>query len=229
MELVAGSAGPRVVTSGVTGNERMTALAGALLLALILVELATLPNLRALLSVHVFAGVIMAGPLAVKLGSTGYRFGRYYTRSPAYVRRGKPPLAFRLLAPLLIVTTLAVIGSGIGLVAIGPALAGPLLPLHVISVLVWLPALALHLLAHLRRVPRLIGDEWRRRARGRGLRLGVSLSALIAGAVAAVLVNPVAAPWLTWIDANAPGPLFMVAGLALAAVAVLAARALSWR
>jgi hypothetical protein len=218
------------VTSGVAGNERLTALAGALLLALILVELATLPNLRALLSLHMFAGVLLAGPLAVKLGTTGYRFVRYYTRSPAYVRRGKPPLALRVLAPLLIVTTLAVIGSGIGLVITGPAQAGPLLPLHVISFLVWLPALALHLLAHVRRVPGLIADEWR--ARGRGLRLGVSLSALIAGAAAAVLVSPVAAPWLAWIDANAPGPLFMVAGLALSALAVfgvLGARALSPR
>jgi hypothetical protein len=41
---------------GVVGNERVTALAGAVLLALISVEVVTLPNLRELLSVHVLVG-----------------------------------------------------------------------------------------------------------------------------------------------------------------------------
>ncbi len=83
--------------SGVIGNERLTALAGAVLLVLIVVELVTVPNLRALLSVHVLVGVLLAGPLAVKLGSTGYRFLRYYTGSPAYVRKG--PHEYSALAP----------------------------------------------------------------------------------------------------------------------------------
>src|SRR5947208_3613748 len=69
--------------SGVIGNERLTALAGAVLLVLIVVELVTVANLRAGLAVHVLIGVLLAGPLAVKLGSTGYRFLRYYTGSPA--------------------------------------------------------------------------------------------------------------------------------------------------
>jgi hypothetical protein len=98
----------------------LTGLAGAVLLVLIVVELATVPTLGALLSTHVVVGVLLAGPLLVKLGSTGYRFVRYYTRSPAYVRKGPPRLPLRLLAPLLVVTTLVVIGSGIGLVVTGP-------------------------------------------------------------------------------------------------------------
>src|SRR6266702_2879742 len=106
--------------SAVVGNERITALAGAVLLAAIL---------RTLLSVHVFVGVLLAGPLVVKLGSTGNRFLRYYTGSPAFVRRGPPRPALRVMAPLLIATTLVVIGSGIGLVVTGPRHAGPLLPL----------------------------------------------------------------------------------------------------
>src|SRR2546423_8474917 len=101
--------------SGVIGNERLTALAGAVLLVLIVVELVTVPNLRALLSVHVLVGVLLAGPLAVKLGSTGYRFLRYYTGSPAHVRKSPPRLALRVLAPLLPATTPVVIGSRIGL------------------------------------------------------------------------------------------------------------------
>ena len=56
---------------GVAGNERLTALAGAVLLALIGAELVTISTIRALLSVHVFVGVLLAGPLAVKTASTG--------------------------------------------------------------------------------------------------------------------------------------------------------------
>ncbi len=91
--------------SAVVGNERMTTLAGAVLLVLIVVELVTVPTLRALLSVHVFVGVLLVGPLAVKIGSTGYRFLRYYTRSPAFVRKGPPRLALRVLSPLILAAT----------------------------------------------------------------------------------------------------------------------------
>ena len=75
----------RASNAGVEGNERLTALTSALLLAFILIALATTPNLHALLYVHVFVGILLIGPLAVKLGSTGYRFARYYTGAPAYV------------------------------------------------------------------------------------------------------------------------------------------------
>ncbi len=106
--------------SAVVGNERLTALASAVLLVLIVVELVSSASLRTLLPIHIFIGVGLSGPLVVKIGSTGYRFLRYYTRSPAFVRRGPPHLALRVLAPLLLVTTLVVIGSGIGLVVTGP-------------------------------------------------------------------------------------------------------------
>ena len=103
--------------SGIVGNERLTALAGAVLLVLILVEFVSAANLHAL-PIHVFVGVLLAGPLVVKLGSTGYRFLHYYTRSLAYAHNGPPRLPLRVLGPLL-VTTLVVVGSGIGLVVTG--------------------------------------------------------------------------------------------------------------
>src|SRR6266487_7016117 len=173
--------------SGVVGNERMTALAGAVLLVLILVELVSSASLHTLLPIHIFVGMGLSVPLAVKLGSTGYRFLRYYTRVPAYVRRGPPHLALRVLAPLLIATTLVVIGSGIGLVVTGPAQAGPLLPLHGFSVLVWLPLIAIHVFAHIWRTPRLVADDWRKQSGrsltpGRWLRLSVNIGALLLGA-----------------------------------------------
>src|SRR5438105_4606297 len=207
--------------SAVDGNERMTALAGAVLLVLILVELVSAAILRTLLSIHVFVGVLLAGPLVVKLGSTGNRFLRYYTGSPAFVRRGPPLLALRVMAPLLIATTLVVIGSGIGLVVTGPRHAGPLLPLHGFSVLVWLPLIAIHVFAHIQRIPHLVADDWsnpsgRSLAPGRGLRLGINLGALIGGALAAILLLPFAVPWIAWSQTNETIPAPMIVGMLVA-------------
>jgi hypothetical protein len=110
----------------------------------------------------------------------------------------------RLLAPLLLVTTLAVVGSGIGLVVTGPAQAGLLRPLHSISVLFWLSLIAIHVVAYLWRTLRWVADDWRKhpaeQAPGRGFRLGVILGALLAGVVAALLLFPGAAPWVVWIQ-----------------------------
>ena len=218
----------------VVGNERLTALAGAVLLVLILVELVSSASLRALLPIHIFVGVLMVGPLAVKLGSTGYRFLRYYTRSPAFVRRGPPRLSLRVLAPLLIVTTLVVIGSGIGLVVTGPTQAGPLLPMHNLSVLVWLPMIAIHVFAYIWRTPRLVADDWRKPsgrslAPGRGLRLGVNLGALLAGAVAAILLFPGATPWVVWSQTSQMIPAPLIVGMIVAILVLLVTRPLRWR
>lgn len=219
----------------VAANQRLTALAGAALLVLMAAETATLPDLGALLSPHVVVGVLLPGPLAVKLGSTGWRFVRYYAGAAAYVRKGPPPLALRLLAPLLIVSTLALIGSGIALLVTGPTAPGPFVAAHVISTLVWLPTVAIHVVAHLPQVPRLVARDWTRRAGetapGRWLRSGVTVGALVVGAVVAPAVSPAAAPWIAYFDAtrNAPGAAFGVVGLALAVAGVLVTRPLRWR
>ncbi len=150
-------------------------------LVLILVEIVSTVSLHTGIAIHIFVGVLLTGPLVVKLGSTGYRFLCYYSGSPAFVRRGPPRLPLRMLAPLLLATTLVVIGSGIGLVVPGPAQAGPLLPMHNLSVLVWLPMIAVHLCAYIWRTPRLIADDWRKPS-GRSLqkaRVGLILATLV--------------------------------------------------
>jgi hypothetical protein len=217
---------------GVIGNERLTALAGVLLLVLLAVEVVTSIRLRTLLSAHVVVGMVLAGPLAVKLGSTGYRVVRYYTRSPAYVRRGPPHLALRVLGPPLVATTLVVVGSGIGLMVTGPRNAGLLLPVHGFSVLVFLPLLATHLVAHLLATPRLVADDWSTvsaaRAPGRGLRAGVNLGALALGVLGAILLLPATTPWMAWSQTNGQVPAPVIVGTLLAIVALLATRPLRW-
>ena len=60
-----------------------------MLLVLLAVEGVTIPAIGQLLSVHVFVGMLLLGPVALKLASTGYRFVRYYAGGLEYVRKGR--------------------------------------------------------------------------------------------------------------------------------------------
>lgn len=219
--------------SAVVGNERLTALAGAVLFVLIVIELVTTAAIHALLSAHVFVGVLLAGPLVVKMGSTGYRFLRYYTGAPAFVRKGPPRLALRVLAPLLLATTLVLIGSGIGLLVTGPDKPGSLLAVHNISALIWLPMIAIHTFAYVWRIPLSLADDWGKPlaepASGREHRLGMSVGALLGGALAAILVIPSAAPWVAWSQTSQNVPAPLIVGLVVAALALLVTRLPRWR
>jgi len=103
------------------------------------------------------------------------------------------------------------------------------------STLLWLPLIAIHVFAYLRRIPRLVADDWSKSSgrslqKARGLRLGMNLSALLIGALAAFLVLLIAAPWITWITTtgDVPGPFLLIAGLLVTALALLAAKLLRW-
>lgn len=205
-------------------NERLTAFAGAILLVLIVIELAITANLHALISFHIFIGVLLAGPLMVKMSSVGYRFFRFYTGHPAFLEKGAPNVWLRLLAPFLIVVTLLVFISGFALALVGPLHIGLLLKIHAVSVALWLPLLAVHVYAHVRRVPRLIASDWRseRHIPGRSSRLGVNVLGLILGGIAAVIVIPISAPWRHWtIHSGVPSPLSL--GIIASVFAVLIA------
>ena len=51
---------------------------------------------------HMFIGLVLIPPVLLKLGSTGYRFVRYYAGAPAYREKGPPRPLLRLLAPVLV-------------------------------------------------------------------------------------------------------------------------------
>jgi hypothetical protein len=130
-------------------------LAGLSLFVLLAVEGVTLLFLRRLLPVHIVVGLLLVPPVALKLCATGWRFLNYYLGTGAYVRRGPPQLLLRLLAPVLVLSTIAVLGTGIALVALGPQHRAPFLLLHKASFVVWGPTFAIHVLAYVWRVPRL--------------------------------------------------------------------------
>jgi len=195
----------------VVANERLTALTGAVLLVLILVELVTSAYLRALMSAHIFVGVLLAAPLVIKLASTGYRFVRYYSGSIPFVRRGPPRLPLRVLAVPLVAITIVLFGSGFGLLLAGPAQPGPLLALHNVGTLIWLPMIVIHALAYLRRLPPVVTADlaWRPSSRSDGgrFRLGLNILAVFGGAAAAMLVLPMDAPWVVWARTVQQAPL----------------------
>jgi hypothetical protein len=188
---------------GTTGNERLTAATGAVLIVLLAVIGVTIISLSRLLWVHLFVGMLLLGPLALKLGSTGYRFVRYYTANRSYREKGPPPTPLRLLAPIVVLSTLAVFASGVALLLIGPSSRGTLLPIHKISFFIWVAFMAIHVLAHLPTVARALRADYvdpavgSHRTPGRNGRALSLISALVGGVVIAILVIPQFAPWIS--------------------------------
>jgi hypothetical protein len=189
-----------VPTDGPTQNLRLTALTGFVLLVLLAIEGFTLISLNSMLSLHIFVGVLVVPVVLLKLASTGYRFFRYYTRRADYVRAGPPSLPLRLLGPVVVLATVALLGTGLALIAVGPG-SGFVLLLHKASFVVWLGALGLHVLGHLQRVQRALSSDLNDRgSRARlGLRLLLVAGAVVVGAITAIALLPASAPWLHWV------------------------------
>jgi hypothetical protein len=194
----------RLTGGGTRGNERLTAVTGAVLIALLAVIGVTIISIRPLIWVHLFVGLLLIGPVVLKVGATGYRFVRYYTRDPSYRRKGAPPPALRLLiAPVVVASTVVVFATGVALLLVGPSSRGTLLPIHKVSFFVWVGFTALHVLAHLPALPKALRADygppgpWRDEIGGRSGRVLSLAGALTAGAVLAILLIPQFAPWLT--------------------------------
>jgi hypothetical protein len=186
---------------GTAGNELLTTAAGAVLLVLLAALGVTIVRIGQLLWLHLFLGMLLIGPLALKMASTGYRFVRYYSGNTAYRRKGPPALLARVLGPGVVLSTLIVFGTGVALLFAGPSSRHELLPIHKITFFFWLAFIGLHVLLHLPSIlPALRSDYGRERITGdvtgrsgRTLALG---GAVVAGAVLAVLLIPEFAAWV---------------------------------
>jgi hypothetical protein len=192
-----GIAGFRGKLGGVEGNERLTIAAAAVLIALLVAEGMTILFIGGLLSVHMFIGLVLIPPVLLKLLSTGYRFGRYYSRAPAYREKGPPAAPLRLLAPVLVVSTIAVFATGVSLLLLGH-LSDRLLLLHKAAFFVWAAAFGIHFLAYLPRVVRSLAGA--RLARGRppagaGLRGALIAASLGAGLALALSLGGAISAW----------------------------------
>jgi hypothetical protein len=176
----------RLFAGGSAGNEQLTALVAGVLILLLAVEGATLLDLRALLTVHAFVGMLLIPIVALKLASTGWRMLRYYVRGEEYIRRGPPHVALRVVvAPLVVLSTLVLFGTGVWLLAIGET-SGTIVGLHKASFIVWLGATGVHVLVHVLKLP----DALRARIPGSVLRIALVTGAIAAGGVLATATLP---------------------------------------
>ena len=106
-------------TGGPAGNALLTAYLGLALLVLFFLEGLTLVDVRGLISWHVALGALLVPPASAKTMTTGWRIARYYSGQREYRAAGPPPLVLRVLGPLVVLTTLVLLGSGIALVLLG--------------------------------------------------------------------------------------------------------------
>jgi hypothetical protein len=190
------------VRDGVAGNARLTGGAAAMLLALLAVEGATIPFIGPLVGPHIFIGMLLIPPVLLKLASTGWRFSRYYLSTPAYRLKGPPPWMMRVLAPGVVLTTLALFGTGVALLIAGPD-NDSLSFLHKASFVAWFGLMTIHVLGHVLHLPALALPDWRRsggreaKLAGSGLRVVLLFASLAAGLGLALATISAAGPWLS--------------------------------
>jgi hypothetical protein len=188
-------------TGGPTGNEQLTAATGVILLVLLAALGLTIVRIGQLTWLHFFLGLLVIGPVVLKLASTGYRFIRYYTGSAPYVRKGPPELWLRLLAPGVVLSTFVVFATGVVLLFLGPVHRDPWFLIHKASFFVWLGATGLHVLGHLPGMPAALRatslngtSPGGGQAGGAGRAIAVA-GAIVGGLVLAIVLIPDFATW----------------------------------
>ncbi|HSZ40191.1 MAG TPA: hypothetical protein VK817_09550 [Trebonia sp.] len=187
-------------SGGTGGNERLTAVTGSVLLIMLVVECVTLLRLGSLISLHIFLGMMLLGPVTLKVASVSYRFVRYYAGSAPYRRKGPPEPLLRLTGVLIVASTVVLFASGIMLTLTGDK---AWLIAHQMSFVAWACLMIVHLLTYAGRLPRLLAAEARgiaspdsgeghareamRALGGRGIRLALLSASLLAGLLIALL------------------------------------------
>lgn len=182
------------------GNERLTSVNATVLLALLAAEGLTIVSVRQLITPHIVIGLVLVGPVVLKCVTTMHRFWRYYTGNEAYVEKGPPHPLLRVAGPVVILSSLAVLGTGVALLAVRPG-EGPLLLLHKATFVIWFLAMTVHVLGHVVQAFRSTAAEYRRlpspvARRRRAMRSGAVVLSLLAGVGLAAALLPSASPWI---------------------------------
>ncbi|HZP73424.1 MAG TPA: hypothetical protein VFA97_08620 [Gaiellaceae bacterium] len=183
------------------GNMRLTAAVGLVLIVLALAELATLVlGLQTYLRLHVIIGLVLLPPVVLKLLTTGWRFARYYLRNDAYRVKGPPQILMRLLAPLLVLFTVLLFGSGVALGLVHGEALRVARRIHGPAASAWTVTLGLHVLVYFTRALRAVEGDLRTRTRrdvgGASRRALVLLVALVLGLTVGLATLPVQHDWL---------------------------------
>jgi hypothetical protein len=181
--------------AGVESNTRLTSATAMVLLVMLAVEGYTILDVQGMITLHVFLGIMLVGPVLLKTATTMYRFVRYYQGKPAYVRKGPPHMVLRVLGPVVILSSLAVLGTGIGLLAVHSRDGGALLTLHQASFIVWVAAMTIHVLGHIQEAAVTSWRDLRRSSTQRPSRAIALVLALLIGLGGATVLLPHASQW----------------------------------
>jgi hypothetical protein len=182
--------------AGVEGNSRLTSATGLVLVIMLAVEGYTILNVNQLITLHIFLGIMLVGPALLKIASTMYRFVRYYSGQPAYVRNGPPHIVLRVLGPLVILSSLAVLGTGLSLLTVhGDGRGSLLLTAHRVSFIVWVAVMTIHVLGHIQEAVVSTWRELRQRSTRRASRFIALALALAIGVGGAAALMPSATHW----------------------------------
>jgi hypothetical protein len=173
------------------------------LLVLLAVEGFTVLSVRGMFGVHVFVGLLLIPPIGLKLASTGYRFTRYYTGNRAYRQAGPPRPIPRIIAPILILCTVTLFGTGVLLLLLGPQQGDFTRTIHTYAFFVWFFCMAIHVLTYVSRSPGLALADMSVRGSvlpGRITRQSLVIGSVLVGVVAAVVFLPLDASWVQWLS-----------------------------
>ena len=185
---------------GVDGNERLTSSIAVVIFVLLFVEGVTILQVNRLLNLHVFVGAMLIPPVLFKFITTSWRFAKYYRGDPEYRQKGPPQMVLRLLGPLVVVLTLAVLATGVLLVVWAPvSWHQRIFQLHRLTFIAWIAVTTVHVLGHLLETVRVAPRDWMRRTRrqvdGASTRQWALATSVAAGLLAGLWVLPYAANW----------------------------------
>ena len=132
---------------GVQANARLTGMTALVLFLLLAAEGYTIVRVGAHLTLHVVIGMILVAGLVED---------RFYElalcallpRVTGVQAQGAAARLLRLLGPVVVVLTLAVLGSGIALLLGPSSMRQELLLVHKATFILWFGALAIHVLGH---------------------------------------------------------------------------------
>lgn len=187
-------------------NTKLTALTGLLIFILLALEGVTIPFIGKLFTLHAFIGWVLLPPILLKITSTSYRFVMYYIGNPRYAKAGPPKPLLRVLGPLIVLTTVLLMWSGIEMVLLGPSNPSVRLwgAIHRATFVFWFGFMTIHVLAYFFKAGSLALPELNRkpgahsiRIPGRNVRVGLVLVALVIGIVIGLIEWHLAGPWST--------------------------------
>ena len=169
------------------GNHRLTAITGGLLVPLLTLIFLTGLFMDAWWHFHYAVGFALIPVVGLKLISTGYRALRYYTHNPIYRAAGPPDALPRLIAPLLALSVIVALATGVALF-VQRSRGGVLSTLHTDSAVASAALIGIHLLTYVPdALAAMLRDLRAHLSRAASLRLAAAMSALILGIILAVI------------------------------------------